>query len=266
VAIQFICPKCNQTVTVTDQHAGGQVFCPTCRAELTVPGTAEASLMPMGQSAGPPAAPSAGGTVAPVSRPKRSAGAVASLILSILSWLCCAGPLLSLPGLFCGLVARGRIKRSRGATTGGGMALVGWVLSLLNLLAYGAIIAVVLGSATIRNGLISGYRLIMIDQACIQYTATNNQMPPDLRTLVDQGLLASSDMLTCPLSGDQYVYTAAGKSLSDLDGNTIVAYSTFDIPERQRLVLFWGTRAQTVKVDELRSRLRAQGVPENLIP
>ena len=150
--------------------------------------------------------------------------------------------------------------------TGGGMALVGWILSLLNLLAWGAMIAVGLGSPTIRNGIMSGYRLIMINQACIQYTATNSQMPPDLRTLVDQGLLTSSDMLTCPLSGSPYVYTAAGKSLSDLDGSTIVAYATFDIPERQRLVLFWDNRVQTVKVDELRSRLRAQGVPENLIP
>ncbi len=267
MAIQFICPKCNQTVTVTDQHAGGQVFCPTCRAELTVPGTAVGSLMPMGQSAGPQPAPSVGGTATLARRPKRSAAAVVSLILSILSWLfCCIGPLLSLPGLICGLVARRRIKRRGGAMTGGGMALLGWGLSFLNLLAYGAMIAVGLGTPTIRNGIMSGYQLVMIHQACIQYTTTNSQMPPDLRTLVDQGLLESSDMLTCPLSGNPYVYTAAGKSLSDLAESTIVAYSTFEIPDRQRLVLFWGNRIQTVKVDELRSRLRDQGVPENLIP
>lgn len=268
MAIQFICPKCNQTVTVTEQHAGGQVFCPTCRAELTVPGTAVGSLMPMGQSAAPQRAPSVGGTATLAPGAKRSAAAVASLILSILSWLlCCIGPLLALPGLILGLVGRAKVKRSQGALKGRGAATAGMIISLLHLL---LIVAIVAGVAVFAPWVVkagfSAARMAKVGMACDSYLAANSTMPPDLQTLVTEGYLDSTDMLTCPASGEPYVYVAMSMSSGDVDSGTVIVYSTFEPPEDFRLVLFIGPRIEGMPVDRLRMMLRSQGVPENLMP
>ncbi|MBN2582984.1 MAG: DUF4190 domain-containing protein [Planctomycetes bacterium] len=280
MAIQFTCPSCHQLVTVSEQHAGGQVFCPTCRAQLTVPQGGGQSQMLQGGVVGPQApapsqpapAPSygaapAGGPGVVVAAPKRSGMAITSLVLSILSWIiCCIGPLLSLPGFILGLVARGKIKRSRGMLTGGGMATAGWIISLLNLLLVVGTVITCASVPLLRNMIVSGYRLGMLNQACLQYTMSNGQMPPDLQTLVDQGLLTDSDQLICPASGEPYVYTAANMSRSDLHRGVVIAYSTFKVPDDKRLVLTWGGQVTTMPVAMLKSQLRSQGVPEDLIP
>lgn len=59
--------------------------------------------------------------------------AVASLVLGLMSFMC-MGPVLSLPAVITGHVARAHIKRSGRALTGDGMAVAGLVLGYVNLL------------------------------------------------------------------------------------------------------------------------------------
>ena len=91
-------------------------------------------------------------------------------------------------------------------------------------------------------------------------------MPPDLQTLVDDEYLDSSETLTCSASGEPYVYVAASMSSSDVTGGTVIAYSTFKLPEDMRVVLLGRGRCEWMPVDRLRTMLRDQRVPENLIP
>jgi hypothetical protein len=58
--------------------------------------------------------------------------ATTSLVLGILS-IICLGPLLGIPAIICGHIARGKIKRSPGGYAGGGMALAGLILGYLSL-------------------------------------------------------------------------------------------------------------------------------------
>ena len=62
--------------------------------------------------------------------PRTSGMAIASLILGILG-LFLLGCLTSIPAIFCGHLANGEIRRSRGSVTGGGMATAGLVLGYI---------------------------------------------------------------------------------------------------------------------------------------
>ncbi|NIA21800.1 MAG: DUF4190 domain-containing protein [Anaerolineaceae bacterium] len=265
MAIQFICPSCQQAVTVAEQYAGGQVFCPTCRAELTVPGVNVSSQVPVGQPGGPPSLNPGG----PPAGAKRSAAAVASLVLSLIAWLACPlGFVFSFPGLLLGLIGRAKVKRSGGALTGRGAATAGVIISLLHLLLVAAIVVGIAGFApwVVKMGL-SGARMARVGLACDSYLAANSTMPPDLQTLVTEDYLDSADMLTCPASGEPYVYVAASMSSGDIDSGTVIVYSTFELPDnRGRLVLFRGPRVEVIPGDQLRKKLRDQGLAENLIP
>jgi hypothetical protein len=93
----------------------------------------------------PPPVPDAGwqnspgaqtpGSVSPAvkSGPNSTLGLV-SLILGILSFVC-LGPLGGIPAIITGIMQRGKIKRNPGQYSGGGMALGGIILGVLNLLA-----------------------------------------------------------------------------------------------------------------------------------
>lgn len=59
-----------------------------------------------------------------------SAGAVASLVLGILS-LFCLGPITGIPAIICGHISRRKIRRSGGALTGSRMALAGLIMGYL---------------------------------------------------------------------------------------------------------------------------------------
>ena len=52
--------------------------------------------------------------------------AIWSLILSILSLLCCG--IAAIPGIICGHIARSKIKQSAGSETGSGLALAGLII------------------------------------------------------------------------------------------------------------------------------------------
>jgi len=67
--------------------------------------------------------------------PVRNSGlAVWSLVLGILGLLLiCIGPLFAIPGVICGHMAYGRIRRSGGALTGQGLALAGLITGYLSI-------------------------------------------------------------------------------------------------------------------------------------
>ncbi|HOI55848.1 MAG TPA: DUF4190 domain-containing protein [Phycisphaerae bacterium] len=283
MAIQFTCPSCHQAMTVSEQYAGREVFCPTCRAQLTVPQQSGGqSEMIRGGVVGAQGSPAAGtqsvagatygpgaaaAGVAPMLAAPRSCGmATASLVLSIVSWICCVGPIGSLPGFILGLAARGKVKRSGGTLTGKGRATAGVIISLLNLLLIGGTLIAFVSVPVLRNSAVSGYRLGVLNQACTVYTMSHGTMPPDLQTLVDQGMLSDTRAITCPLSGEEYVYTAAGMSQMDLHRGVVIAYSKGKPVEGMRLALCWGGQVELMEAAELKSRLRAQGTPEELIP
>lgn len=57
--------------------------------------------------------------------------AIASLVLGIVAF-CCAGLLASIPAIICGHMAVGRIKKSGGRDTGGGLAVAGLILGYID--------------------------------------------------------------------------------------------------------------------------------------
>jgi hypothetical protein len=215
-----------------------------------------------------PVAVGVAGAVVPIAKSSRMA--TASLVLAIGSWIPCTcvalGPLASLPGFILGLVARGKIKRSHGTLTGGGRAAAGWIISLINLLLMGGTILAFVFVPSLRNAAVSAVRVGMVGQTCIMYSNMHGQMPPDLQTLVDDGLVPSAEWLTCPMSDEQYVFTAADKSLGDLYPGMVILYSRARMMGGRHLVMVWGGRIEGVAADDLRGRLRGQGTPEHLLP
>jgi len=64
---------------------------------------------------------------------KRSAAALASLVLGIASFVVCLGPLAAIPAVICGHIGFRRIKRARGTLKGEGLAIAGLVLGYVNM-------------------------------------------------------------------------------------------------------------------------------------
>jgi len=58
--------------------------------------------------------------------------AIVSLVLGIASYICGLGPLAGVPAIIVGFMQRGKIKRYPGQYAGGGMAMVGILLGVLN--------------------------------------------------------------------------------------------------------------------------------------
>ena len=70
-----------------------------------------------------------------ISQPQASTSglAIASLVLGILSMLCC-GILTCIPGIICGHMGIHAVNKSEGKLTGKGMAIAGLILSYASLL------------------------------------------------------------------------------------------------------------------------------------
>ncbi len=95
---------------------------------------------PSGYQGGPPA----GGPIwmGPSSTPTTAGRAIAALVLGLASLLLFVTLIVPVLALILGLGAAGEVKRSHGARTGLGMARTGWVLGLLGICGFGAVIAV----------------------------------------------------------------------------------------------------------------------------
>lgn len=105
----------------------------------------------------PPVPPPPPSSTTVVNVPTTNGTAVASLVISILSWFLC--PFVgALVGLFLGLSARGDIQRNRQA--GGGMATAGIIISVAHFIVYGLILVAVMlvagGTCAAIRGLGSG--------------------------------------------------------------------------------------------------------------
>lgn len=68
-------------------------------------------------------------------KPPASTAAVVALVCGILM---CLGPLTGIPAIIAGVVARGAIKKDPANVGGGGLAIAGIVLGILNLLGWAA--------------------------------------------------------------------------------------------------------------------------------
>ena len=133
--ILFTCPSCRKQLSVPEEYGGQQGVCPSCGSPVAVPSastpgaTLPALTAPPQPTVGRPTYAMAGG-VAPVAPTHQLA--IWSLVLGIAAFAMC-GPITSLPGLIIGILARSKIRDSRGAYGGEGMALAGIIISAINL-------------------------------------------------------------------------------------------------------------------------------------
>ena len=79
-----------------------------------------------------PAVKNQGSAPAPGKTGPNSTLAIVSLVLGIVSFICGLGPLAGIPAIIIGFMQRGKIKRYPGQYAGGGMAMVGILLGVLN--------------------------------------------------------------------------------------------------------------------------------------
>lgn len=77
-------------------------------------------------------------------KPPASTAAVVSLVCGVLM---CLGPLTGLPAIIAGIIARRAVTRDPTGTGGGGMALAGILLGILNLLGSGIALLIALFNA-----------------------------------------------------------------------------------------------------------------------
>lgn len=139
---------------------------------------------------------------------KTSGLAVASVILSAISFLCIFGPFASIPAVICGHIARGAIRREPERWDGDQLALVGVITGYINIVA--SIIAIGVFSLFIaqRTEMAQEARHEIIAEHCASIRESMNVMlndrgedfDPDVReTLLDEFKDA------CP-SGGSFVY------------------------------------------------------------
>ena len=121
--ITFQCPNCGKPLTIEDRAAGMTMNCIACGKPLTVPAVSTPMLR---------TAPGMAGGRQQIAVPVTPGVATASLVLGILAFVC-GGPILGIPAIICGHVARAKIGRSAGEAGGGGIALAGLLLGYVNL-------------------------------------------------------------------------------------------------------------------------------------
>jgi hypothetical protein len=80
--------------------------------------------------------------------PRTDGLAIASLIVGILSLLCC-GVILGPVAAIMGFISRNRIAQSGGAVTGGGMAMAGLILGVIGFLLW--IVILIIEAATFSH-------------------------------------------------------------------------------------------------------------------
>ena len=169
--------------------------------------------------------------------PKTSGLAIAGLICGI-GGLCTCG-VGGLVGLVLGIVAMGRIKRSRGDLEGRGIALAGLVVSIIAIVIGAAIIA---GAAAFyfyaeREVDVAQFRTnvqVLCDDA-IEYSAVHDGRlpPPDSwpRALMDAGLITDLDFLADPAN------PGAGRAVAM--NRAVALAETYDLARAGETVLFF---------------------------
>jgi DNA-directed RNA polymerase subunit RPC12/RpoP len=149
--IKFPCPACGQNIVCDSAHTGAEIACPSCQHAFKVP----AQLARPTSS--PPARPAVPAAAAPAVAGRTSALAIASLVCSLTCFGC-------LPGIICGHLARGRIRRNPGLR-GGGLALAGLIIGYLVLAT--SLCELAIGISHLRSQFRQSY------QAALQGLSTN---------------------------------------------------------------------------------------------
>jgi len=155
----------------------------------------------------------------PIVEVKNSRLAIWSLVLGILGLLflmVCIGPLFAIPGVICGHLAYGRIKRSGGALDGSGLALAGLITGyvcialavfVIPLLAAIAIPNFIQARDTAqRNTCINNLRLI--DGAKQKWAVENHKAAEDTPTEaeLEKYLPGGYNSLHCPAQGTYEIH------------------------------------------------------------
>lgn len=147
----------------------------------------------------------------PLSRPPRvSALAVWSLVLGILSPVCCL-LFTGLPAVLCGHKARSRIRRSGGTLTGGGLALAGLITGYIGTALGAVVLCLALGTA-LKHHLEDrewpadpscANNLRILDGAKRQWALENQKQGSDVPTPadLDEYLRGGFKAVQCPQGG-----------------------------------------------------------------
>jgi hypothetical protein len=150
--------------------------------------------------------------------PKTSALAIWSLVLGILSLICCT-IFAAIPGVICGHKALSRIKQSGGVIQGRGLAIGGLITGYLGMLLAIALIPMMIGTAipafTKARETAQKIACIVnqqqIDAAKKQWADKNNKQPTDVPTESDLApYLPGGHMPKCP-TGGTYKINAVGE-------------------------------------------------------
>lgn len=122
----MFCPNCGKQ---TDDNAA---FCDSCGASLNAPPPPPQGQQQYQQYNQPGQQPNYQQSYqAPPDVPETSPTAIWSLVLGILSLLCCCGCFAGIPAVICGHIALNQISESDGKFTGRGLALSGLIVGYI---------------------------------------------------------------------------------------------------------------------------------------
>lgn len=150
------------------------------------------------------------------SLPKSSGLAICSLVLGILGIILCLGPIAGIPAIVCGHIAHGRVRKSGGALSGGGMAIAGFVLGYISF-AWAFVIGMMAAIAVpnfvkareiaLRNACINNLR--QIDGATEQWALENKKNVGTPVTVADINSYLKGGFPVC-IKGGKYTIGPVG--------------------------------------------------------
>jgi Domain of unknown function (DUF4190) len=209
----FPCPACGQNISCDPAHAGTEIICPLCHANVIAPQeTVKETIMPAEvpvETDAPPPWTGYNATTVETTR-RTSRVAIASLICSLSSLITCIG---WLPGIICGHLAKSRIRRNP-SLKGGNFAtaglIIGYSIILLETGMAGTYIcrlsnAMKQGWKNVSQELATNPVVVTTTQSGVtnatdpmQVTTTTNTQPADVGWLADLNGVAFPDH---PVSG-----------------------------------------------------------------
>lgn len=174
--------------------------------------------------------------------------AITSLVLGILSFLC-LGPLMSIPGVICGHIARSKIKKSQGREKGEGLALGGLICGYINIALVPLFVAIMIPAFMQAKDKAEAVSLINdareIAVGCQRYAIDHDgKYPQTLEELVP-GII--SDRALHRPNSPGFDYLAAGKT--NPPDETIVVVGKSANKQGERVVARVSGAAGLEKVD-----------------
>ena len=198
----FDCSSCGKSIAA-DVSPGQQVICPFCNATVTVPGGVSEAA-----GAVPPQIP---GPI--IGAPQLKTGmAITAMVLGIIGLVICFP--LGLVGIVLGIVALVRVGRSPDKYGGKGMAITGICTGCASIVTGLFISSLFLGimfpslarARELAKRSVCASNLKNLGNSLVIYANQNNdQLPPDLDTLIDSGML-SGKALKCPSATEGYAH------------------------------------------------------------